>query len=401
MNVNVTCDTLAINQPLSRAKGYCLCLLLWLIMGALVPLLGHAEDDTSDAYQVLRQQVDGFAEVIPGRPFVFPDDHGPHPDYRIEWWYITANLQDEQGKDWGIQWTLFRQSMDAKPVLRGWESNQLWMAHAAVSSPLEHQYGERFARGGIGQAGVLSANRRRNHQQPFEVWLDDWVWKSQTASPFPSTLSYNIGDTKVRLNMRSSTPWVLQGNNGFSQKSGKGQASYYYSQPHIQVEGTISHQGQHHQLTGHAWLDREWSSQPLAKEQKGWDWFSLHLESGDAVMVYRLRQTDGKHWLSGSWIDTKGNSVSLASTDILLREKDYRWVIVNQDKPSQAKKVKLPLSWEIEIPRLDKRWQVDSLYDQQWMNTQFPYWEGIVKVQGSDTGMGYMELTGYPVEIIR
>ena len=357
----------------------------------------HADDN--DAYQVLRQQLDGFAQVTLGRPLIFPKDHGPHPEYRIEWWYITANLKDKQERDWGIQWTLFRQSMDEKPVLRGWESNQLWMAHAAISTPDGHQHAERFARGGIGQAGVQSADRHNYVGQPFEVWLDDWSWQSQTASPFPSVLSYSIDGTEVRLAMKSTTPWVLQGDQGYSQKSGKGQASYYYSQPHIQVEGTIKHQGEVHDVMGHAWLDREWSSQPLAEEQKGWDWFSLHLDSGDALMVFRLRQADGNHWYSGSWIDPSGKSRSLASSEIILREKEYRWVTIKNDKPAVIERVKLPLSWEIEIPVLGKIWQVDSLYDQQWMSTQFPYWEGIVRVDGGEAGMGYMELTGYPIEL--
>lgn len=367
-----------------------------LLVTSLLPISQSVANDT---YQVLRQQVDGFAKVVPGRKFIFPDDHGIHPEYRIEWWYITANLKDEEGRDWGIQWTLFRQSMDAKPVLRGWQSNQLWMAHAAVTTPSGHRHSERFARGGIGQAGVLSASRNKNPDQPFEVWLDDWSWKGKTASPFPSVLNYSIDGTEIHLEMNSVTPWILQGEKGFSRKSGKGQASYYYSQPHINVTGVISHKGKPHAVAGHAWLDREWSSQPLAKEQQGWDWFSLHLDSGDALMVYRLRQTDGKHWLSGSWVDLKGNSRLLKSSDIVLRELNYSWVYIAKKKQgaTSTEKVKLPLSWEIEVPVLGRRWQVDSLYKQQWMDTQFPYWEGVVKVDGGKSGMGYMELTGYPV----
>lgn len=355
----------------------------------------------NDVYQVLRQQVGGFAKVVPGRQFIFPNDHGIHPKYRIEWWYITANLKDEKGLDWGIQWTLFRQSMDAKPVLRGWKGNQIWMAHAAITTPDGHRYGERYARGGIGQAGVLAASRGENPSQSFEAWLDDWSWKGKTANPFPSILSYSIDGTEIQLVMNSVTPWVLQGEQGYSQKSGKGQASYYYSQPHINVTGNIFHRGKLHQVSGHAWLDREWSSQPLAKEQQGWDWFSLHLSSGDALMVYRLRQADGQHWLSGSWIDSKGNSRSLKSADISLRELDHRWIDIAGDekKRKSSAKVKLPLSWEVGILTLGKRWQVDSLYDQQWMGTDIPYWEGVVTVDGGKSGMGYMELTGYPAII--
>lgn len=347
-----------------------------------------------DSFRVLRQQLDGYAQVVPGKRFVFPDDHGIHSDFRIEWWYLTANLKDNKGRDWGLQWTLFRQSMDTKPVLNGWSSNQLWMAHAAITTPQGHLHEQRFARGGIGQAGVTVASRAQLNQQAgenFAVWIDDWSWQAQFASPFPSTLSFSLGATKLNVNLTSNSPWVLNGNKGYSQKSGQGQASYYYSQPHIKVTGAVFHQGKSIELTGKAWLDREWSSQPLSANQQGWDWFSLHFNSGEALMVYRLRQTDGKHWLSGSWINTDGSSLPLGPEDITLR------AIKRREVNAGEQLVKLPLSWKIELPKLGKQWDVEALYDQQWMDTQFPYWEGIVRVDGGKTGVGYMELTGYPL----
>lgn len=346
-----------------------------------------------DSFRVLRQQIDGYAKVVPGKRFVFPDDHGIHPDFRIEWWYLTANLKDNKGRDWGLQWTLFRQSMDVKPVLNGWSSNQLWMAHAAITTPQGHLHEQRFSRGGIGQAGVTVATRAQLNQQAgedFAVWIDDWSWQAKTANPFPSTLSFSLGETKLNVSLTSDRPWVLNGNKGYSQKSGQGQASYYYSQPYIEVAGTVLHNGESVALTGKAWLDREWSSQPLSANQQGWDWFSLHLKSGEALMVYRLRQTDGKHWLSGSWINADGSSHPLGPGDISLKALGRRKVNAGEQM------VELPLRWQIELPKLGKQWEVEALYDQQWMDTQFPYWEGVVKVDGGKTGVGYMELTGYP-----
>ena len=347
-----------------------------------------------DSFRVLRQQLEGYAKVVPGKRFVFPDDHGIHPDFRIEWWYLTANLKDQNNREWGFQWTLFRQSMDAKPVLKGWDSNQLWMAHAAITTPTGHVHEQRFARGGIAQAGVNVAKRAELNQSGgdnFSVWIDDWSWQAKTANPFPSMLSFSIGETQLTVNLRSTTPWVLNGKNGYSQKSGQGQASYYYSQPYIDVVGSVVWEGESIELSGKAWLDREWSSQPLSANQQGWDWFSLHLESGEALMVYRLRQTDGKHWLSGSWIDPNGRSQSLGPSDIILEELDRRWVNAGE------RRVKLPLRWKIELPKQGKQWRVEALYDQQWMDTQFPYWEGVVNVDEGKAGKGYMELTGYPI----
>lgn len=374
-------------------KAYCGWLLsLTLIFSSAITFNVKADD----SFRVLRQQLDGYATVVPGKRFIFPNDHGIHPDFRIEWWYLTANLKDEQGQDWGMQWTLFRQSMDTKPVLKGWSSNQLWMAHAAITTPAGHIHEQRFARGGINQAGVTVATRAELNQQAgenFEVWIDDWTWLATSANPFPSVLTFSIGETKLSLNMSSTTPWVLNGDKGYSQKSGQGQASYYYSQPHIDVKGSVIKNGKSTKLSGHAWLDREWSSQPLSANQQGWDWFSLHLNSDAALMVYRLRQTDGNHWLSGSWINANGQSQSLGPDDIKITELDRRWVKAGD------KEVKLPLQWKIELPNVGvgKQWEVEALYDQQWMDTQFPYWEGVVNIDGGQAGVGYMELTGYPL----
>lgn len=351
-----------------------------------------------DVYQVLKTPVKGYQQVLSGKQLEFPKDHGMHPGYRIEWWYITANLKDEQGRDWGLQWTLFRQAMDAKPVVNGWASNQLWMAHAAISAPDKHHFAERFARGGIGQAGVTVAGSPDSSQSDFEVWLDDWSWKAESVNPFPSQLRFGVDEASVDVRLTSDSPWVLQGDQGFSQKSGQGQASYYYSQPKIQVQGNIVYRGQTLRVKGNAWLDREWSSQPLAESQQGWDWFSLHLNDGRSLMVFQLRQDSGDNWLSGSLVDVDGRSQSLSSSDIQLKVLARRKINLPEAGASPAaQQVELPLRWEISLPRLGQRWEVEALRDNQWMGTQFPYWEGVVQVDGGRMGMGYMELTGYPL----
>ena len=333
-------------------------------------------------FQILRDEAEGFSKVIPGKIFEFPADHTAHPDYRIEWWYLTANLQDEQGRQWGLQWTLFRQALSANPGKQGWSNNQLWMAHAAISTPEGHQFEQRFARGGIGQAGVKLDDK-------FEAWIDDWVWRSDSNSLFPSQLRFRIADREINMHLNSKAGWILHGDAGYSQKSQQGQASYYYSQPKIQINGTINGQ----RLSGSAWLDREWSSQPLAPNQRGWDWFSLHLNDGNKLMLYRLRHDDGEHWLSGSWIDVDGNLTHLNKETIRLLEKKSRQIKTHNDG-----QIKLPLDWSIVLPDLNRQLIIKPLYDQQWMGARFPYWEGVVLVedeQGKAVGKGYMELTGY------
>ncbi len=335
-----------------------------------------------DTFQVLRNKAEGFAQVVPGKSIVFPADHGAHPDYRIEWWYLTANLVDQKGRDWGIQWTLFRQALSAQTEQTGWSSDQMWMAHAAVSTPDGHQFEQRFARGGIGQASVVNMPQ-------FEAWIDDWQWLSETPSPLPATLKFNVSEIKVEMQLSSTDEWVLHGDHGYSRKSAQGQASYYYSQPQIGISGQIGE----HRLSGSAWLDREWSSQPLADNQSGWDWFSLHLNDGAKLMLYRLRHADGEHWLSGSWIDQSGFLKHLGSDSIEMSELAFREVKIDQQNS-----LRLPLDWRINLPVLNRQLQIKPLYDQQWMGTRFPYWEGMVLVEdneGNRVGEGYMELTGY------
>jgi predicted secreted hydrolase len=347
-----------------------------------------------DVFQVLRDNDVGYAEVKRGVPLIFPQDHFPHPDYRIEWWYMTANLKDQQGQDWGLQWTLFRQSLSPDGNLEGWDSDQIWMAHAAVTTPDKHFFAQRFSRGGIDQAGVNQLAGSKG----FDAWIDDWRWQSASDRLFPSTLEFNVGEHKVSVELNSKDDWVLNGDAGFSQKSAQGQASYYYSQPNITVKGAVKTKGKTTPLSGNAWLDREWSSQALAQNQKGWDWFSLHLDDGNKLMVYQLRHDTGNDWISGSWTSTDGEVIALGKNDIELNSSSERQ-ITTKDSTS----ITLPLDWTISVSSsklsaLNRSLTIKPLYDEQWLSTSFPYWEGVVLVRddkGQNIGKGYMELTGY------
>lgn len=352
-----------------------------------------------DVYQVLRDDVQGFAEVKRGKPLVFPEDHFPHPDYRIEWWYITANLKDQQGQDWGFQWTLFRQSLSPNPDVSGWDSNQMWMAHAAITTPEQHFFEQRFSRGGIGQADV----NKLDNAGGFEAWIDDWRWQSSSDTLFPSTLEFSVGEHTVSFELNNADNWVLNGDAGFSQKSTQGQASYYYSQPNITLKGTIKTKGKTTPLSGSAWLDREWSSQALAPNQKGWDWFSLHLDDGSKLMVYQLRhdaeaklegdELISDNWISGSWTNTNGEVTHLEKKDINLSSLSESEITTTNNTS-----VTLPLHWSIKLPLLNRSLTIKPLYEEQWLATSFPYWEGVVLVgddKGQSVGKGFMELTGY------
>lgn len=321
-----------------------------------------------------------FAPVVRGRALTFPADHGAHPEHRIEWWYVTANLKDAQGVSYGVQWTLFRQAAMPGAKGEGWSTQQLWMGHAALTSAATHRFAEKFARGGVGQAGVEA--------QPFSAFIDDWQMKSiapNSSAIAPLELTASGKDFSYRLRLDSDRPVVLQGDAGYSIKSERGQASYYYSQPYLRVTGALVVDGRTIEVTGQGWIDREWSSQPLAADQSGWDWLSLHFNSGDKLMLYRMRQTDGKHYGSGKWITRDGPAELLGTEDIAMTPLTI----------TEVEGRKIPTSWRIAIAKMALSIECTPLNARSWMGTSFPYWEGPIRFAGSHAGMGYLEMTGY------
>jgi predicted secreted hydrolase len=343
--------------------------------------LGLRRAARAQGFAGLGETATGFAPAIPGKTFSFPSDHGPHPDFRIEWWYVTANLVDPSGSAYGAQWTLFRQAMQPGSEREGWASLQLWMGHAAVTSAVTHRFSETFARGGVGQAGVEA--------KPFAAWIDAWEMRGsdQTGDTTiaPLDLSASAADFSYALHLAADRPLILQGDGGYSKKSEREQASYYYSQPFFKVAGHIAIDDRPVDVTGQAWMDREWSSQPLASDQTGWDWFALHFKSGEKLMLYRMRQTDGHHYASGNWILPDGKARQLASADIDL-------------VPKAAVEIeghRLPVAWHVAIPSLALSIECLPLNAKSWMGTGFSYWEGPISFAGSHSGVGYLEMTGY------
>ncbi len=351
----------------------------------------------------LGETPDGFADPVPGGSFTFPADHGAHPAYRIEWWYITANLESADGTPYGLQWTLFRTAlapegaaqggspegadqMDATQravqtdaatddVGQGWQSPQLWLGHAAVTTPDAHYVAERFARGGIGQAGVTA--------DPFDAWIDDWrLW-----GPDFDTLQMQATGTDFAYDMvlTAQGPLVAHGQDGYSVKSGEGQASYYYSQPFFAVDGTLILPGGDVAVTGTAWLDREWSSQPLSENQTGWDWFSLSFESGAKLMGFRVREDGAEGFTYASWIEPDGTLTPYADGAFTAQPLAQTTVADRE----------VPTTWRVQLPDRGVDVTVAAINPGAWMDVSLPYWEGPVVVAGSHAGRGYLEMTGY------
>lgn len=328
----------------------------------------------SQGFAGLGTEAEGFATPDPAYGFTFPADHGPHPDYRIEWWYLTANVTGPDGTPYGMQWTLFRSAL-APGAGEGWSSPQIWFGHAAVTTQEAHFSAERFARGGVGLAQVTA--------DPFEARIDDWTLAGSSLSDV--TLTTDAGAFGYDLRLSTNAPFVPQGEDGYSVKAQSGQASHYYSQPFYEVSGTLRTPDGTVEVSGQGWLDREWSSELLARSQEGWDWFSLHLDGGAKVMGFVLRDGAGDDYTSATWIAPDGTPTPYPDGAFRATPLDETRV-AGRDVPTR---------WRLDLPQRQLSVEVDALNPRAWNDLAFPYWEGPVTVSGSHTGRGYLEMTGY------
>ncbi len=370
--------------------------LLLLALGWLVAC-GHVADGPDcggehDAGRPLQSilggdETAGFRRAERVRMFRFPDDHGPHPNYRSEWWYLTGSLQDDQGRWYGVHFTAFRQAMappDAAPPANSWRTTQVYMAHLALSDATtsRHMEDQRLVRAHPQLAGAQA--------QPFAVRVDGWTLASQGETFLPLQLNGQSEAFGVDLVLSEGKPIVLQGERGLSRK-GKQQASYYYSMTRLQTAGTLQVGERTVNVHGRAWLDREWSTSVLSQEQVGWDWFALQFDRGDDLMVFQLRRQDGARdpYNSGMRVDPDGTYQTLKAKDFTLTPLQY-W----RDEHG----VRWPIRWQLTLAEPPQTFVIQAAFPNQRMDTALVYWEGLVYVLDPNErtiGRGYMELTGY------
>lgn len=345
--------------------------------------------------------IEGYVRAYEPRTLQFPDDHGPHPDFRNEWWYLTGNLEDETGRHFGYQLTLFRIALSPSPVKKDstWRTRQLYMGHFAVTDTANkhHQGFERFSRGAAGLAGAQAV--------PFRVWLEDWSLSSagehSGGTVFPLRVQAREDDIRLDLTLTATKPLILQGDRGLSQKSSEpGNASYYYSYTRLATQGSLRLEGQEFQVSGSSWLDREWSTSALGPDQAGWDWFALHLDDGRELMFYRLRLKAGgtDPYSSGTLVTAGGRKKPLGHDDVRLEVLDS-WI-------SPYSGDRYPIRWRLSVPAEDLELTIFPRVEDQEMSLSVHYWEGAVQAQGQAagraiTGMGYLEMTRYEGSLSR
>jgi len=330
----------------------------------------------------------GFTRALAPRTFVFPADHGPHPDFRNEWWYVTGNLDDADDRRFGFELTIFRfalaPSVPASPS--AWRTNQVYIAHLAVTDAADERFfvAQRYSRGAVGLAGASA--------EPLRVWVDDWEIAQSSGEAW--RLRANDEEFGIDLELTPMRPPVLNGEAGLSQKSAEpGNASYYYSITRMSTDGRIRIGDRDHHVSGLSWLDREWSTSALALDQVGWDWFALQLSDGSDLMFYQLRKTDGTENASssGTWVSRDGVVSQLRADDVEITVADT-WA-----SPEGGE---YPSRWALRVPRFGLDVTVTPVIADQELFTTVRYWEGAVDVTGVSgaatiSGRGYVELTGY------
>ena len=325
-----------------------------------------------------------FAPVVPGYELQFPRDAGSHPEFRIEWWYVTGWLQAE-GQPLGFQVTFFR----ARPELNhenpsAFTPRQVIVAHTALSDPRHGRliHAQRTARAVFELAGAAAGDTR--------VWIEDWKLERHEEG-YRAVIEDSA--LEIELVLAPSQPPLLQGTRGFSRKGPAPEsASYYYSEPHLRVSGTASHSGMRRAVSGSAWLDHEWSSSYLPEQASGWDWIGINLAHGGALMAFRMRKRQGgTFWAAGTHRDPDGRVETHGPSHVVFEaRREWR---------SPRTGTVYPVSWMVRAGTLEIT--IEPLMDDQEHDTRRStgtvYWEGAVRAyrNGVEVGRGYLELTGY------
>ena len=338
----------------------------------------------------LRMDDSGFELADGSRRFDFPEDHGPHPEYALEWWYYTGNLQTPEGRRFGYELTFFRRGIATMDVMRSskWAAKHVYFAHFALTDVENDEFYafERYSRDALDLAGAVGS--------PFRVWVEDWSASGSDGGALPMRLSASGEGAEINIALNGDKDIVLHGEGGFARKGSQpGEASYYYSMTRMPTTGVVSLNGRAHSVSGLSWLDREWSSAQLSDEHIGWDWFALQLSDGRDIMYYQLRPREGEatDFDLGTLVTSDGAYSGLDAADVNIEALDHWRSPLGGTYPSR---------WRLQIPEEGLDIEITPYVSDQELHTLVRYWEGAVRIKGTSNGQpvngsGYVELTGY------
>ena len=333
----------------------------------------------------------------PGWKYEFPRDHGPHREFKTEWWYATGTLDDGGGHDYGFQLTFFRQGVKPGSKLPGssrFRVTELPFAHFAVTDVVggTFRHFQKSSRGAFGEAGFAIPVAQSTRM----AWIDGWELHQESPGHF--RLKASEAGRAIDLTLVQEREPLVHGKDGISPKSAKpGHASHYYSLTRLRASGSVMIDGRTHPVSGLVWFDHEWATNSLDPDEAGWDWSGLHLSNGEDLMLFRIRDQQGKTvFTAGTLRDAKG-----AVSDL----KDLKITPQGGWKSPHTGGL-YPASVRVEIPSRNLHLTLSPrLKDQELLLTPFAYWEGAVKGEGnvgtnSVTAEGYLELTGYGGRIL-
>lgn len=337
---------------------------------------------------------DAYARPTAPMNFVFPRDHGPHTEYRTEWWYYTGNLTGNDGAEFGYQLTFFRSALAPDMPARDSDlaTNQMYMAHFALTDAAAQRHAsfERFNRGAAGLAGATG-------EPAFAVWLDEWSAREVEPGVMRVQASAEGDDglIAIDLTMRETQPKLLHGDRGLSAKGSEaGNANYYYSLVQMATEGTVVSSGTEYVVTGKSWMDHEFGTSALSNNTTGWDWFAVQLDDGTSLMFGEFHDAEGgnRFVYEGTLAFADGSQYALGQGDFLLE--------TQADWTSPTSGIIYPAAWRVIIPEHNIELSIEPIVADQEMDVSFVYYEGATRITGSMrgapvSGRGYVELTGY------
>jgi len=385
------------NKPCSRSILLLSLLLLTLVLSGCAPGASSTVVSANVVEAMRAPDGDLYARAVEPIALTFPQDHGAHPEYRTEWWYYTGNLETPAGEPLGFQLTFFRSALTPTMADRAsaMASNQVYMGHFAVSDGRidKHFSFDRYSRGAGGLAG---AEVTPDESPRYRIWLEDWVAEEVEPGVIHLRAQTSAGQEEVAidLTLRETLPPLLQGDQGLHQKGLEaGNASYYYSLTGLDVTGTVTTPDGSTPVTGQGWMDHEFGTSALSNDVLGWDWFSVQLENGDKLMLYRFRMVEGAEPIpTHSTLRRSNGEVRNLSGD------EYTIDALDEWK-SPRTGIIWPMGWEVTIPDEEIALTIHPLFEDQEMDVQFVYWEGATTIEGTlggepISGKGYVEMTG-------
>ncbi|MEM7343514.1 MAG: lipocalin-like domain-containing protein [Chloroflexota bacterium] len=370
-----------------------LIMILILIVGASLVVFTLNQSDSQPQIRAglvkLRspESLDQFPPPETIEAITFPKDFGAHPAYKTESWAYYGQLVDEQGNRYGLQFSIFRFGLTPGITQRAseWSTNQIYVASFSLTQVSDQTFtqAERFSRGNNRLAGVET--------NPYRVWLEDW----SVSEIGPDTFQINIRTPTISLDvqMTPTKPAILP----TAQSLLNPEEGYAYTLSSNSTTGTITVGGEPISVTGHLWHHHRWGKlENLTQEELGWDWFSLSLDNNQELTYFATRRQDGTpnpDSIEIILIDEKGVPKRLSPAAISLTSSS-QW-------ESLRTQAQYPTSWTLDIPDEGLKLSITPTLVDQELDGLAPRWVGLVTVEGTSTGHGYIELTGYVIDQLR